>query len=72
MLCFFFIMNMIVIIVFILDLKVVEVAHDHQIQVMKYVTEDLQLTNSYDTWHGKSKACLTLQRLCDCRSKFVL
>ena len=54
-------MNMIVIFVFILDLKVVEVAHDHQIQVMKYVTEDLKLINSYDTWHGKSKAqCLTL------------
>ena len=47
-------MYIIVIFVFILDLKVVEVAHDHQIQVMKYVTEDLQLINSYDTWHGKS------------------
>lgn len=41
--------------VFTLDLKVVEVAHDHQVQVKKYVTEDLELINSYDTWHGKSK-----------------
>ena len=28
-------------------------AHDHQAQVMKYITEDLQLINSYDTWHGE-------------------
>ena len=35
------------------ELNVVEVAHDHQAQIMKYITEDLQLINSYDTWHGE-------------------
>ena len=34
-------------------LKVVEVAHDIQLQVAHYVTKDLKLINSYDTWHGK-------------------
>ena len=34
------------------ELNITEVAHDHQVQVMKYITEDLQLLNSYDTWHG--------------------
>lgn len=42
----------IIIILCLPDLKVVEVAHDHQVQVTKYVTEDLKLLNSYDTWHG--------------------
>ena len=32
--------------------NVVEVAHDHQVQVKNYITEDLELLNSYDTWHG--------------------
>ena len=36
------------------DLKVVEVAHDYQPQVSRYVTDDLCLLNSYDTWHGNS------------------
>ena len=31
---------------------VVEVAHDIQAQVAKYVRETLGLVNSYDTWHG--------------------
>ena len=35
------------------ELNVVEVAHDHQAQVMKNTTEDLQVINSYDTWHGE-------------------
>ena len=39
---------------YIVDLKVVEVAYDYQPQVSRYVTDDLQLLNSYDTWHGKS------------------
>ena len=30
----------------------VEVAHDIQAQVSKYVRETLGLVNSYDTWHG--------------------
>lgn len=35
-------------------LNVSEVAHDHQVQVKKYVVEELHLKNSSDTWHGKS------------------
>lgn len=37
-----------------LGLNVVEVAHDIQKQVSKYVTATLKLTNSYDTWHGNT------------------
>lgn len=29
-----------------------EVAHDHQVQVKKYVVDELKLKNSSDTWHG--------------------
>ena len=36
-------------------LKVVEVAHDYQPQVQKYVVDELKLINSYDTWHGKTQ-----------------
>ena len=32
--------------------KVMEVAHDHQVCVKKFVTEELGVINSYDTWHG--------------------
>ena len=34
-----------------------EVAHDIQQQVARYVTSDLKLLNSYDTWHGKFIHC---------------
>ena len=34
-------------------LKIVEVAHDNATSVKKYITEDLRLLNSYDTWHGE-------------------
>ena len=34
-------------------LHVVEVAHDIQVQVVKYIRETLGLINSYDTWHGE-------------------
>ena len=34
-------------------LNIVEVAHDNQPVVKRFVTDDLNLTNSYDTWHGK-------------------
>lgn len=37
-----------------LGLNVVEVAHDIQKQVSKYVTSRLKLINSYDTWHGNT------------------
>ena len=33
-------------------IRVTEVAHDFQVGVMKYVTEELGILNSYDTWHG--------------------
>ena len=33
-------------------LKVVEVAHDMQLAVGRYVKQDLKLLNSFDTWHG--------------------
>ena len=34
-------------------LDVREVAHDVQMQVSRYVSTELKLLNSYDTWHGK-------------------
>ncbi len=37
-----------------LGLKVVEVAHDNCSSVKNYVVQDLNLINSYDTWHGKN------------------
>ena len=39
-----------------LDVK--EVAHDHQVQVSRHVTEELGFLNSYDTWHGELKVKL--------------
>ncbi len=38
---------------FVVGLNIVEVAHDNQPVVKKYVTDELKLLNSYDTWHGK-------------------
>ena len=35
--------------------NVTEVAHDYQVSVKKYMTEDLGIIKSYDTWHGKYK-----------------
>ena len=34
----------------------VEVTHDYQAQVQKYVVRELGLLNSYDTWHGECKS----------------
>ena len=34
-------------------LRVHEVAHDYQVQVSRYVTNELGFCNSYDTWHGE-------------------
>ena len=39
--------------VYIVGVNVTEVAHDFQVTVMKYVTTELGIINSYDTWHGK-------------------
>ena len=35
-----------------LGLNIVEVAHDMQQQVKRFITADMKLVNSYDTWHG--------------------
>ena len=35
-----------------IGLHVVEIAHDIQVQVAKYIRETLGLVNSYDIWHG--------------------
>ena len=43
---------------FVSGLKVTEVAHDFHAGVRKYVTEDLGLLNSYDTWHGNIASML--------------
>lgn len=40
-------------------LNVTEVAHDSQVQVKKYVCEELGLLNSYDTWHGQH-SCISV------------
>ena len=37
-----------------IGLNIVEVAHDIQKQVSSYVTNQLKLINSYDTWHGNA------------------
>ena len=42
------------------DLKVVEVAHDNAATVNNYITEDLHLLNSYDTWHGMVYNCFPI------------
>ena len=44
-------------------LKVVEVAHDMQLAVERYVKQDLKLLNSFDTWHGM-KLTAMVQSLC--------
>lgn len=44
-------------------LNVVEVAHDIQAQVSKYVKSDLKLTNSYDTWHGNAICSIVMHIL---------
>ena len=37
-----------------------EVAHDIQKSVSKYVRRSLKFTNSYDTWHGNGKSMVTV------------
>ena len=37
---------------FFLGLNVTEVAHDINQQVSRYVSQQLKVFNSYDTWHG--------------------
>ena len=41
-------------------LNVSEVANDCQLQVARYVVDELSLCNSYDTWHGKCIACVVM------------
>ena len=33
-------------------LQVIEVAHDMQLAVRRYLKQELNLVNSFDTWHG--------------------
>ena len=37
---------------FFLGMNIVEVAHDMNSTVSSYITDELGLWNSYDTWHG--------------------
>ena len=39
-------------------LDVREVAHDYATSVSDYITSDLKLLNSYDTWHGEFTWCI--------------
>ena len=43
-------------------LNVVEVAHDIQLSVSKYITESLSLINSFDTWHGELNELLYMYK----------
>ena len=36
-----------------IGLDIREVPHDVHSQISRYVTSELKLLNSYDTWHGK-------------------
>ena len=45
--------------VHIVGVNVTEVDHDFQVSVMKYVTTELGILNSYDTWHGKYRDMTT-------------
>ena len=40
-----------------------EVAHDIQHQVGRYVTDDLHLINSFDMWHGTKNVGKALQKI---------
>ncbi len=33
-------------------LNITEVAHDYHTQLRTYITQELKLLNSFDTWHG--------------------
>lgn len=44
-----------------IGLNVTEVAHDIQQQVSRFITSDLSLVNSYDTWHG---TCISMYCTC--------
>ena len=41
------------IVILFIGLNISEVAHDYQVQVTHYVTDELGFLNSYDTWHGE-------------------
>ena len=46
-----------------LGLRIGEVAHDFQVQVSRYVTDELGILNSYNIRHGRShtKGCMQKQ-----------
>ncbi|XP_064401110.1 uncharacterized protein LOC135347149 [Halichondria panicea] len=44
-------------------IEVIEVAHDMQAQVAKYVSDKLGLINSYDTWHGTKNVSKEIKKV---------
>lgn len=44
-------------------LNIVEVAHDMQQQVSKFVTNEMKLVNSFDTWHGTKNVAKQLKKI---------
>lgn len=45
------------------DLNIMEVAHDNAATVKNYITEDLHLLNSYDTWHGTKNVAKSMRKI---------
>ena len=52
---------------FVIDVNIIEVAHDNAASVKNYIVGDLKLANSYDTWHGKSDQYLLVILISKCR-----
>ena len=52
--------------VHVVGVNVTEDARDFQVSVMKYVTTELGLLNSYDTWHGKYRYMTTSRCYVSC------
>ena len=53
-------------------INVTEIAHDIHAPVTSYITKQLGLINSYDTWHGEVQYCIPFDGMCDnitCRYK---
>lgn len=55
-------------VIFLVGLKVVEVAHDIQTSVASYV-RSLKLVNSYDTWHGECLLAFEMRTIATIRNK---
>ena len=46
--------------IFFAGLNITEVAHDIQQQMSPYITGELSMINSFDTWHGSVLQCIRL------------